>query len=193
MIAFPFKKIAQSLHFSLLFIMLAHLAVLAILTLQATAKQVPPAGLPLQWLVGDTNAFFQHVYKQDVWHAKRDSTVLDTVFPIDSWLSELTKPDLFLTAVWPAIVNADDDQIATFKTNSGLSLPISSCNSSVWEDCKDEFHSNGRSAVVRRQYFQLPLTDLEDELLSTFHLPSITAHAYISAGSAQALKPHTDS
>ena len=165
------------------------LALAAMAALQSCAHASQSA--TLQSLVKEDLAFFlQHHYKQDAWLARaRNDTDIVALAQADAWLSSLQHPDVFLQDLW---VNIADDvgDIASFKTSSGAPLTLSRCDS--WQDCSAAFYSQGQSVVVRREHLGLPFTALEQELMTTFHLPSITAHAYVSAGSAQALKPHTD-
>jgi hypothetical protein len=145
--------------------------------------------------VKDTvSSFLQDYYKQDAWVSRaRNSADLLALAQLDPWLSSLQDPDSFLEQLWPNIVD-DVDDVATFKTSEGVSTSSPKC--SAWPECSSDFYNQGHSVVVRRENLgfpgDLPSNLLEQDLMTTFHLPSITAHAYISAGSAQALMPHTD-
>jgi hypothetical protein len=163
-----------------------------ILLLAATCLQAQSSDF-VQFLDRDTDtaaSFIQDHYKQNAWVSRaRNGADLLALAQLDPWLRSLQDPDSFLEQLWPNIVD-DVDDVATFKTSEGASTSSPTC--SAWPECSSDFYGQGQSVVVRRENLDLPNTGLEQDLMTTFHLPSITAHAYISAGSAQALKPHTD-
>jgi len=118
------------------------------------------------------------------------STNMQALGAHDEWIKALEEPDTFMSA-WFDLWNKRDHQ-ASFKSSNGKQALPPNCTSGKWSDCQAQFYQQGQSVVVRREAMDLPETALERAIKASFNSPAITSHAYLSAGSAQALKPHTD-
>ncbi|EDQ89384.1 uncharacterized protein MONBRDRAFT_8277 [Monosiga brevicollis MX1] len=167
-----------------------HPATLATLLLCILLSAMPAANhahpFQLADLVGPNAAstFFKNFYRRNYLHISRH---LDSLMPLDSWFGDLQNIDVFMTELYQQLY---DDSALSFKTANSTKLPFP--KAATWMDYSDQFYRSGQSAVIRREHMSVSKEPIEMLISDVFGSPEVTAHAYISAGQAHALKPHTD-
>ncbi|EDQ86709.1 uncharacterized protein MONBRDRAFT_28039 [Monosiga brevicollis MX1] len=176
-------------------ILLACLATVATSTSSPDMPDLPQVSAVdhhlLRQMLGDAitpTAFLQHYYRQDLLHIPAIATKKSAdLWASDSWFEDLKHVDALLAET--LVQFHDDDNVFVLRNNKARSQTI---NTTDWSVQGPRFYAEGQSAVIRREFQDVPQSPFEHMLLDVFGASEVTAHAYISAPHALALPPHTD-